>query len=167
VLPCLAVAAGGAWLFDAGYPVAREIEALMSTGLPQWQQAIPRTSTVYWQGPITYPWFVLRRASYLSVSQAAGVVFSRAAAMEVHRRLAYTSPAGLSASDMAIHRTPRADRPDPVLTVAGLRRLCADPGLGHAVLRSPLDGTFAATLHERATGVTYHLFDCARIRDER
>ena len=79
--PCIALAVAGFWLFDARYPVTREIESRMAAGLPEWQRAVPRSSTVYWHGPITYPWFVLQRSSYLSVNQAAGVVFSREAAM--------------------------------------------------------------------------------------
>jgi len=166
-LSSFAIAVCGAWLYDARYPVTREIEDKIATGLPQWRDVIPRSSTVYWQGPVTYPWFVLDRASYLSVSQAAGVVFSRTAALEVRRRMEHTTQVGLSERDMAIHRYPGADRAEPVLSLDGLQRLCADPELGHAVLRSALDGRFSMTLHEHASRVTYYLFDCARVRDER
>lgn len=165
--PCIALAVAGTWLFDARYPVTREIEDRMTAGLPEWQQVVQRSAAVYWHGPITYPWFVLQRQSYLSVNQAAGVVFSRAVAMEVMRRIEFTRHAGLSLQDMALHRHAEKDRPSPVPNIEGLRRLCADPALGHAVLRDALDGRSIATLHEAATGVTYHLFDCASVRDAR
>ena len=54
-----------------------------------WSNAIPPTSTVV-VAPTrdvgSFVWFTLRRPNYLALDQSAGVVFSRATALEIRRR---------------------------------------------------------------------------------
>ena len=74
-----------------------------------WRATIPSTATV-WVIPMynsaTFAWFTLERPSYLSVDQSAGVVFSRATALEVKRRSpALKTPAATTAASCA----PRAE----------------------------------------------------------
>jgi hypothetical protein len=44
--------------------------------------AIPPTATVLWSDDLRLPWFILKRPSYLSRNQSAGIAFNRDTAME-------------------------------------------------------------------------------------
>jgi hypothetical protein len=51
-----------------------------------WRRQIPPQAEVLWPGSVVGPWYVLGRSSYWSLEQMAGIVFSRATAMELESR---------------------------------------------------------------------------------
>jgi hypothetical protein len=136
--------------------------------------AIPPTSTVL-VVPATdvgaFVWFTLQRPNYLSMDQSAGVVFSRATAIEVERRSEVLLPlmdpnwkimTGLRNRSGNRHKDETTTRP---LTAHSLTQVCADPLLGFVI--SPKDVGFHPLRHERAgTGKDWYLYDCRKVRSE-
>jgi hypothetical protein len=137
-----------------------------------WTAAVPPTSTVL-VAPTHdvggFVWFTLQRPNYLAVDQSAGVVFSRATAMEVQRRSQVLLPlmdpnwkimSGLRAAAVGGRKADAATRP---LTATNLRQVCADPKLGFVI--SPADIGFPRVRHERAGAwKDWYLYDCSLIR---
>jgi hypothetical protein len=136
-----------------------------------WAAAIPPTSTVL----VTpthdvggFVWFTLERPNYLAVDQSAGVVFSRATAMEVQRRsqvlLPLTDPNWKIMTSLRVPVSGRkADAVTRPLTATNLRQVCADPKLGFVI--SPADIGFPRVRHERAGAwKDWNLYDCRLIR---
>ncbi len=148
-----------------------------------WRSAIPASSVVYVlpaHNSAAFAWFTLERPSYLTVDQSAGVVFSRATALEVKRRSDVLSPlnapdwrilsanrrrsrqaAGASAASSA----PSALAPPPAqaLTAAILVQICEDPIMNFVVAKERLD--FDPRPH---TGMglwkDWNLYDCGHVR---
>jgi hypothetical protein len=137
-----------------------------------WAAAVPPTSTVL----VTpthdvggFVWFTLGRPNYLAVDQSAGVVFSRATAMEVLRRSTVLLPlmdpnwkimTSLRAAAVTGRKADAAARP---LTATNLRQVCADPTLGFVI--SPADIGLPRIRHDRAgTWKDWNLYDCSLIR---
>jgi hypothetical protein len=160
----------------------------------EWRERIPAGSTVFVTNGYdsgSFVWFTLQRNNYLSPSQSAGVVFSRATALEVHRRsevlLPLTDPnwkiltsfqtrtsadprsaasAPLSAS--LISRAPGASYTAGIpgfrpLTAQALVVVCQDPQLGFVV--SPDDAGFDPLTHANP-GIwkNWKLYDCSHVR---
>ncbi len=141
------------------------------TAFADWRRLIPPTSNVY-VAPAHYSaafaWFTLRRPSYLSVDQSAGVVFSRATALEIKRRSMVLlpvmepdwqlrTPLGETLAAGAPQRKPRA------LTADGLVRLCRDPQMGFVVSAQDVGIAFAL---RKPVGESkrWTLYDCDRVR---
>ncbi len=137
-----------------------------------WTAAVPPTSTVL----VTpthdvggFVWFTLERPNYLAVDQSAGVVFSRATAMEVQRRSTVLLPlmdpnwkimTSLRATAVTGRKADAATRP---LTATNLRQVCADPKLGFVI--SPADIGLPRIRHDRAGAwKDWNLYDCSLIR---
>ncbi len=139
-----------------------------------WQRNIPPTDNVYvakrGDSPI-FTWFTLLRPSYLSVDQSAGVVFSRATALEIKRRAENLRP--LMEPDWRLlsrnRRTKVAsagantESPRP-LTAGILVGICRDPALGFLVGRRNVG--FDPLPHAR-NGIWkgWYLYDCRRVRE--
>ena len=49
-------------------------------------EILPQGRSIYWEGDLTIPWFLLRRSSYFSCSQGTGSLFSRETALNYWRR---------------------------------------------------------------------------------
>lgn len=138
-----------------------------------WAGAIPPASTVL-VAPArdvgTFVWFTLQRPNYLAVDQSAGVVFSRATALEVQRRsevlLPITDPnwkirSGLRAA--AASGKNRIDTPARPLTAANLRQICADTLLGFVISSQHIG--FEALTHKNAgSWIGWDLYDCGKVR---
>ena len=137
-----------------------------------WTNVIPPTSTVLIVPPSDvggFVWFTLGRPNYLSVDQSAGVVFSRATALEVERRsqilLPLMSPnwkirTGLVKSASALRSDPAARR----LTAGSFMLVCRDPALGFVI--SPQNIGFDPLPHQAAgPWKDWNLYDCRRARD--
>ena len=62
----------------------------------EWRRQIPQDAQILWPDTAIGPWYLLDRPSYWSLTQMAGLVFSRATAMELTRRerLLTHQPAG-------------------------------------------------------------------------
>jgi hypothetical protein len=137
-----------------------------------WANAIPPTSTVL-VAPApdvgAFVWFTLGRPNYLAVDQSAGVVFSRATAVEIRRRSEVLLP--LMDPDWKILTSRRAksgngrkdDATTRPLTAKSLIQVCADPQLGFVI--SPKDVGFGPLRHEHAGAwKDWNLYDCRKVR---
>ena len=96
-----------------------------------WRAVIGTDQEVMWLENAAGVWFLLDRRGYLSISQAAGIVFSRDTAMRIKSR-------SLNVHVLKPHaglNTPReaSVQPPAILTTEILRRICADPDLGFVV----------------------------------
>jgi hypothetical protein len=138
-----------------------------------WTNAIPPASTVL-MAPTrdvgAFVWFTLQRPNYLAVDQSAGVVYSRATALEVRRRSQVLLPlmepnwkilsnlrAGAAAGR---HTTPAGSHP---LTAQSLTLVCTDPLLGFVI--SPENIGIDHLRHDGA-GIwkDWNLYDCRQVR---
>ena len=140
-----------------------------------WRKRIAPTANVYvddgGDSPV-FAWFALQRPSYLSVDQSAGVVFSRATALEIRRRAANLLP--MIPPDWQI-LTKRAEArsgkvvkkgpwPRP-LTAQILRSVCSDLQLGFLVAHQ--DVGFGALRHSHSGPWNgWYLYDCRQVRSE-
>lgn len=139
-----------------------------------WINEIPPTSTVLVapaQDVGSFVWFTLSRPNYLAIDQSAGVVFSRATAIEVRRRSKVLLPlmdpnwkmlSSLRINSRSRYRDDATTRP---LTAQSLIEVCADPQLGFVISRQ--DVGFGPLRHVYA-GVwkDWNLYDCRKVRSE-
>ena len=137
-----------------------------------WQHAIPPSSNVYvanGRDAAPFAWFTLQRPSYLSLDQSAGVVFSRATALEVQRRSAVLLPLmdedwkllskNLAARTAGTKATPRWTP----LTAKSLASMCSDPQLGFLIARENVG--FDPIRHRHAGPWNdWNLYDCGHVR---
>jgi hypothetical protein len=137
----------------------------------EWRDRIPPGSTVFVTNGYdsgSFVWFTLQRNNYLSPGQSAGVVFSRATALEVQRRsevlLPLTDPNWkiLTSLQNRTSYTPGIPRFRP-LTAQALVDVCHDPQLGFVV--SPDDAGFNPVIHSNP-GIwkNWKLYDCNYVR---
>ena len=139
-----------------------------------WTGVIPPTSTVLVvpaRDVGTFVWFTLQRPNYLAVDQSAGVVFSRATALEVQRRSQVLLPVMdpnwrimsklRAAANSGKHQIDAPSRP---LTAASLSQICADPLLGFVVSSQHIG--FDSLTHRSSTGAWqgWDLYDCRKVR---
>jgi hypothetical protein len=137
-----------------------------------WINAIPATSTVLvTPAPDVgaFVWFTLGRPNYLAVDQSAGVVFSRATAVEIRRRSEVLLPlmdpdwkilTGLRAKSSNARKKDATTRP---LTAKSLIQVCADPQLGFVI--SAKDVGFGPLRHDHAGAwKDWNLYDCRKVR---
>jgi hypothetical protein len=129
-----------------------------------WERVIPPTRTVYVPGNKDngqFVWLTLRRPNYLSSDQSAGVVFSRALAMEVKRRASVLLP--VEDPDWRILSRIRQLRGFRPLTTASLEMICADPLLGFVA--SPENVGFDPVRHTGPGSWNgWNLYDCEHVR---
>jgi hypothetical protein len=138
-----------------------------------WASVVPPTSTVIVvpaRDVGTFVWFTLQRPNYLAVDQSAGVVFSRATALEVQRRsqvlLPVMDPNWKIMSKLratAASGKHQIDDPSRALTAVNLTQICADTQLGFVI--SPQDIGYGALAHESAgSWMGWNLYDCRKVR---
>ena len=132
------LAAFSALIFPAAFKQSRTLASSADIHeFADWENVIPPTSTVLVvpsRDVGAFVWFTLGRPNYLTLDQSAGVVFSRATALEVRRRSEVLLP--LMDPDWKILTSLRAKsgrgqeratiRP---LTAEKLIQVCADPSL--------------------------------------
>jgi hypothetical protein len=153
----------------------KQLSAIGSPGeiaeFADWRDAIPPTSSVLilpTRKSASFIWFTLGRTSYMSVDQSAGVVFSRATALEVRRRsevlLPLADPDWKILTDISDKHTGKhrddASRP---LTATTLIGVCNDPQLGFVIAREQVG--FDPIRHTHA-GIwkDWYLYDCRLVR---
>jgi hypothetical protein len=117
----------------------------------------------------TFVWFTLQRPNYLAVNQSAGVVFSRATALEVARRSQVLLPVMDPNWKILTHlRDASGDKrkiaaPPRPLTAEILSQICADPQLGFVIAAENLE--FERLRHSNAGPFRgWNLYDCGKIR---
>jgi hypothetical protein len=137
-----------------------------------WANVIPPTSTVLISTPYdvgAFVWFTLQRPNYLALDQSAGVVFSRATALEIQRRSEVLLPlmdpdwkilTRLRTQSSSARETQAIARP---LTRNTLIQVCADPLLGFVI--SPEKIGFDPLPHKHAGAwKDWNLYDCRNVR---
>ena len=168
-----ALLAASIFLLPAAFKQSRTLAAAADIDeFSDWRSVIPPTSTVLvvpTRDVGAFVWFTLQRPNYLALDQSAGVVFSRATAMEVQRRSDVLLPimdpnwnilTNLRESAAAKHKINPAIRP---LSATNLTQICVDSALGFVI--SPKKVAFDSLRHERAGAWTdWNLYDCRHIR---
>jgi hypothetical protein len=155
--------------FKQSRTLAAEADIYEFTG---WRNVIPPTSTVLVVPPHdvgAFVWFTLQRPNYLALDQSAGVVFSRATAMEVQRRTDVLLPimdpnwkilTNLREGAAAGHQVNPAIRP---LSATKLAQICKDPKLGFVISQQNVG--LDPSRHERAGAwKDWYLYDCGPVR---
>jgi hypothetical protein len=136
-----------------------------------WESAIPPSSAVLVtpaRDVGTFVWFTLQRPNYLTVDQSAGVVFSRATALEVQRRSQVLLPVMDPNWKLMTHLRTAPDRltidaATRPLNADSLKQICADPPLGFVI--SPQEVGFDALAHSRSgSWKGWNLYDCRNVR---
>ena len=126
-----------------------------------WIQAMPPHAEVLWVNDPLAVWFILGRPSYLSSAQAAGVVFSRATAMEVDRRSQVLAP--LVDPDWIVSLRSASKTPVQRITPSILQKICIDSTLGFVVSDQPVS-SHLPPVEWPVPGKRVWLYDC---RDSR
>jgi hypothetical protein len=134
-----------------------------------WRNSIPPTSSVFvTPSPDTgsFVWFTLGRPNYLAINQSAGVIFSRATALEVRRRsevlLPVEDPDWKILSGMRRSGGVKGKSAARPLTSKALIGICQDPQLGFVISREnvgfdPLRHTHSGTWKD------WNLYDCKHV----
>ncbi len=144
-LVCTLLVAVSTLLFPAAFKQSRTFASPSANDeFSAWRKAIPGTSTVLvTPSPDVgaFVWFTLDRPNYLALDQSAGVVFSRATALEVKRRSQILQPlldpdwkilSRIRARTYGKQSAAAATRP---LTAQALQQICEDPQLGFVISR--------------------------------
>jgi hypothetical protein len=138
-----------------------------------WRSAIPATGSVFLADRYdtgAFVWFALERPNYLSIDQSAGVVFSRATALEIRRRSDVMLPLmdrdwELETYRRRLRSAPKAAEPSRYrpLTAGNLLSVCSDPLLGFVIAHE--DVGFDPIKHTRdGPWKDWNLYDCRRVR---
>jgi hypothetical protein len=136
-----------------------------------WRSAIPPTANVLivpTRNSASFAWFTLERPNYLSVDQSAGVVFSRATALEIRRRSQVLLPIMkpdwqiLSQLTQEAHGKNLEDLTRP-LTSQRLIDICQDTLLSFVIAKE--DVGFEPLRHTHVGNFkNWNLYDCQRVR---
>ena len=124
-----------------------------------WRNIIPPGANVLWLENPEGVWFLLNRASYMSQSQSAGVVFSEATAREIDRRTNHLSPLVDRAWLLGVQDSPSGDRAVRPLTRAMLTHLCTDSELDFVVSGSEM-ATAVSTISQPGPWRGLRLYAC-------
>jgi hypothetical protein len=172
-LLCFGLLALSIYILPAAFKQSRSLASAAETSeFSDWASVIPLASTVL-VAPArdvgTYVWFTLQRPNYLAVDQSAGVVFSRATALEVQRRSQILLPmmdpnwkirSGLHTAAAPGKHQAALSRP---LTAAILSQICADTLLGF-VISSQHIGFDALTHNSAGSWMGWDLYECRKVR---
>jgi hypothetical protein len=153
-------------------PASYDGSTMASAEFTDWIEAIPPGSSVLVadeRNSGSFVWFTLGRPNYLTLNQSAGVVFSRATAVEVRRRSEVLRPLmkpswQVLTNNAEIHV---AKDPASVSTINSLSsqilvRLCADPQLGFVISREDLG--FDSIRHPQVgEWQGSNLYDCRKV----
>jgi len=103
--------------------------------------ALPAHATILWADEAPPTWFLLRRPAYVSSNQAAGLVFSRATAVEWRRRADLVRPL-VTLEDWSLKSgSPTCQARLAPMTAAAVQHVCARaPGLTGVVADRPVIG---------------------------
>ena len=151
--------------------VRRDSALTEVSAFADWRKAIPPASNVF-VAPAHYSaafaWFTLQRPSYLSVDQSAGVVFSRATALEIERRSQVLLPVldpnwRLLTNSLGPPANDAVQRGSRPLTEEKLVSVCSDPQLGFVVATEDV-GIGLVTRKHIGDSKSWSLYDCNRVR---
>jgi hypothetical protein len=163
------------FLLPSGFWESRGFGAPASIAeFSDWQRVIPPDSTVLVvpsRDVGSFVWFTLQRPNYLTMDQSAGVVFSRATALEVRRRSeslrSVTDPdwkimSRLREYAASNRKVEVVQRP---LTANGLAQICQDPKLGFVVSQKNVG--FSPLSHQQdGAWKDWNLYACRQVSQE-
>lgn len=138
-------------------------------------KALPADAQVYWDFvTLTGPWLVLRRASYFSPGQLAGVVFNRATAIDAHVRSERMRPALEDSLQCQDRTRPLQEREQCRISDSAMRLACGpgkDAGPDYLVLpyRQPQRAAGQWVIMdpvEREPAITYYLYPCSTVMQD-
>jgi hypothetical protein len=166
LLAVCAFAIRGSFSRPNGVGTRTEFEAFAD-----WRDVIPATSNVLLvptRNSAAFIWFSLQRPSYLSVNQAAGVVFSPVTSQEIRRRSQVLLPImdpdwKLLSQNSLVDRGKKLEAQTRPLTAERLAAICADPQLGFVIAKELL-GFGARTHTQPGEWKAWNLYDCRRVR---
>lgn len=129
---------------------------------------LPRDAVVYFQGPLALPWLVLQRANYASFSQAAGIRFNRATALEAERRLTLLYELGFG--DRILDWDQRRPENDNIkrtsLSFENLQIFCRQEPVDFLVLRRHFPEGQPRSFKIKEPESEYHVYDCRFLREK-
>jgi hypothetical protein len=174
ILLCFGLLALSIFILPAAFKQYRSLASAADISeFSDWASVIPPTSTVL-VAPArdvgTFVWFTLQRPNYLAVDQSAGVVFSRATALEVQRRSEVLLP--IMDPNWKIRSKLRAaaasgkhqiDDPSRALTAVSLSQMCTDTSLGFVVSSQHI-GFDSLTHKNTGSWMGWDLYDCGKVR---
>jgi hypothetical protein len=126
--------------------------------------------TVYWQSYLPLAWFGLRTAHYVTLKQAAGIVFSRDTALETKRRLYQIAGPRLvnqkAPTSIQAENRPRILRgkDKSIDTADRLIHLCHDPLLDFVVLPTRFPELSSVDYPIPVQKLRFWLYECGEIR---
>lgn len=130
-------------------------------GLEQWRAIIPVDAEVLWPDSPQSTWFLLDRQSYLTISQGAGLIFSKNATAELMRRAQVLTP--LVSPGRWFLDPESVDDEVEKLTPHILRQICIDPALGFVVSEDLAEPVAGSAAWPRPADRIY-LYDCREFR---
>ena len=153
---CLAVGASVLPLTVA-HLTAREYTAAYRDALAPFRAAIPPGSDVLWDGPAVAAWILLDRPNYLVPADTAGMVYSRAAALEMQRRAGVLGVA-LSPATFLRFEAPLELR----LSAQQLRLICRTRAVPFIITFQDLGSAPLQRVAEGEPGAGLRLYRCER-----
>jgi hypothetical protein len=172
VIACVVLATTAAIALPGALPISVSGTPADITSYTDWRSAMPEQSNVAVLGvrsSVGFVWFTLERADYLSIDQSAGVVFSRATALEVERRSQVLAPLVQPTWKIRTYlaREARgekvADEKDGPLTPPALVSMCRDAELDFVIAHEFVG--FDALRHTQAGPYKdWYLYDCRHVR---
>lgn len=131
---------------------------------------LERGAQVYWEKELLAPWLLLRRASYFSEEQQAGLLFERKTAEEAYRRKLILQRLAVQA-DLCSAVGAVTGQPDGCsLDIYAVRDMCISAGheLSYIVLQTELPvpelGQWMVPKHKKdGQDVTFHLYSCSGV----
>ena len=159
--------------FDQRTPWTRFIEATHETP-PAFQSLIPVDKTVFWEDARLEPiWFLLRRASFATPPQAAGVLFNRQTSMALLPRLPLLQPVTQlqekcslleGMTQQGLHFQDCDTREEDFFRICIGQPVHADFLVTHLhYSRAPL-AIWKFDAHDGSQPVTYYLHDCKTVK---
>lgn len=171
-IACAVLATTAAVALPGAVPISQSGTPADFNSYADWRGAMPVQSNVAVVGvrsSVGFVWFTLDRSDYLSIDQSAGVVFSRATALEVERRSHVLEPLVQPTWKIMSYlaREARgekvADEKDGPLTAPALVSMCRDAQLDFVIAHEYVG--FDALRHTQAGPYKdWYLYDCRRVR---
>lgn len=165
----LLVLAYACWHWDRRTPFTRTIESGLHQVHP-FDAAIPRYAQVYWHEGLRATWVLLKRASFYTDAQAAGLLFNRATAVDVQRRRAIFDGVRLQfevCRAMAALNNTGTDIRGCAPTLPVMQKICqSENGPDFLVFESRFERGLVAEwqVPNDPDGRKFFLYDCLQLR---
>ncbi|WP_297484176.1 hypothetical protein [Ferrovum sp.] len=124
-------------------------------------EILPQGRSIYWEGDVTVPWFLLRRSSYFSCAQGTGSLFSRETALNYWQRYRSFQPLHTTDFSTDSYCDPLSNKETSGPPTHGqVEKVCHDnPMLGGMVLLHPVEGMHPKIWNSPAPFKYQEIFD--------